>query len=410
MQATATRITQPVPEAQSSHARTVLARRLADIVCLPSSRITPVERHMAGDLLVGILGQSPKEMRKKCAGRIAPLIEVAPDLIRFLVRDDIDVAQLILKQSNAVSDVQLVQTARAATLEHRIVIARRKGLSELVCEALLAPGEPDVAAQVLQNSTAHLSHDGLGQALELSREYPALCPLLLKRPELRPAQGLTMFWWSNTEDRRAVLTRFAVGREIMQDTAGDIFAMMAKEDWQDTMVRKSMQFIERRQRNREAIDKSVYSSLENAVDIALEIGVDSELADEMSYLSGIKPVTGAKIINDHGGEALAVLCKATGLKRDYLVKLWRALNRPVGTTQAPDSALLNTIQCFDSLSSNKAQTVLRYWNWALNPDMIADTSDGERAQSQAAALGTYTLNANIDSSTYAQWGDVQTPA
>ena len=350
-------------------ARAVLARRLADIVCLPSSRITPVERHMAGDLLVGILAQSPDSMRLRCARRIAPLAEVAPALLRFLIQGDIETARVVLEESTALSDSQLVAAARGATLEHRLVIARRKGLGELVCEALLAHGEPAVAVNLLRNKTARLSHASLERALELSRTHKPLCALLLEREELRPAQGFTLFWWAGESERARVLARFAMDRDIMQDAVGDVFAMMAREDWQDPLVRKAMQFIERRQRNRAAIEKSAYDSLEQAIDTALEIGLDAMLAEEIAYLSGIKPVTGAQILTDRGGEPIAVLCKATGLKRDYLVKLWRALKRPAGTAEQPDPQLKATIRCYDSLSSGKAQTVLRYWNWALSSEL-----------------------------------------
>jgi uncharacterized protein (DUF2336 family) len=386
--------------------RTILARRLADIVCLPSSRITPVERHMSGDLLVGILAQSPVELRMRCARRISPLLDVAPGLLRFLIRDEIEVARLVLEESEALSDFQLVEAARAASVGHRMVIAQRRGLSELVCEAILAHGEPEVTAKVLKNRTAQLSPDGLDRALELSRAHPELCADLLQRSELRPAQGFALFWWSSSDVRAQVLRRFAVGREVMQDAAEDIFAMMVNDDWQDPLVRKAMQFIERRQRNRAAIEKSPYSSLENAIDMAIELGMDATLAEEMSYLSGIKPVTGAKILSDRGGEPLAVLCKATGLKRDYLIKLWTSLKRPAGTQDNPDSKLLDTIQCFDSLSSNKAQTVLRYWNWALSSEMPADQLTQIRVPEGGALSHDLSTPERTAALAYSQWDDV----
>ncbi|PHS27825.1 MAG: hypothetical protein COA84_03435 [Robiginitomaculum sp.] len=395
---------------EAGKTRTILARRLADIVCLPSSRITPVERHMSGDLLVGILAQSPLELRQRCARRVAPLMDVAPGLMRFLIRDEISVARLVLEASEALSDLQLVEAARATTPEHRQIIARRRGLSELVCEALLAPGEPEVTAKVLRNRSAILSQDGLDRALELSRTHPALCTDLLKRPELRPSQGLTLFWWASPKERSRVLIRFAVGRDIMQDAAGDIFSMMAEEDWQDPLVRKAMQFIERRQRNRAAIDKSPYSSLENAIDSALEVGIDAALAEEISYLSGIKPVSGAQILSDINGEPIAVLCKATGLKRDYLIKLWRALKRPMGTEVALDPTLERTIACFDSLSSNKAQTVLRYWNWALSADLTAEHQAEIRAPGHMHLSQDMTTPERTAALVYGQWGDPDTSA
>ncbi len=393
------------PDTNTGHTRTILARRLADILCLPSSRITPVERHMSGDLLVGILTQSSIKLRKQCARRIAPLGDVATGLIRFLARDDIEIARIILADSEAISDVQLVETARTATLDHRLVIARRKELSELVCEALLAPGEPEVVAHVLNNQTAHIPQDALEHAVELSREYPSLCGALLKRAELRPAQGFALFWWADAAERTRALERFAVGREIMQDAAGDIFTMMAEEDWQDPLVRSAMQFIERRQRSRGAIDKSLYSSLENAIDMAMEIGLDASMAEEISYLSGIKPVTGAKIMSDHGGEPLAVLCKATGLKRAYLVKLWHALKRPVGTQENPDADMQRVIHCFDSLSSNKAQTVLRYWNWTLSAEMTTETKSEIRAPRGIGNDTDVSTSERTAALGYGHWGD-----
>ena len=397
------------PEAQigapPSHTRTILARRLADIVCLPASRITPVERHMAGDLLVRILAQSPVDLRSRCARRIAPLVDVAPGLLRFLVHDEIEIARLVLEESTALSDAQLVGVARTATVQHRMVMARRRDLSELVCEALLAPGEADVAAQVLKNRTARLSQDALGRVLELSREHKSLGALLLRRDELRPVQGFTLFWWASAPERAQILTRFAMGREIMQDAAGDIFAMMADEDWQDPLVRKAMQFIERRQRNRAAIEKSPYASLEQAIDTALDIGLDATLAEEIAYLAGIKPVTGAQILSDRGGEPIGVLCKATGLKRDYLYKIWQALRRPTGSVQEPEPSLQNTIRCFDSLSSNKAQTVLRYWNWALSSELGADRMAQIRGAGGLTLHDEMSVPERTAALVYGDWGE-----
>ena len=139
-------------------------------------------------------------------------------------------------------------------------------------------------------------------------------PLLLRRPELRPNHAYVLFWWADAECRRQILQRFAVSREVLQEAAGDVFPLAAEENWQDDLTRKALQFIERRQRNRAAIEKSPYASLEDAI-AAAEPGLTREIAEEIAYLSGVKPMTGAKIMTDPGGEGLAVLCKATGLPR-----------------------------------------------------------------------------------------------
>ncbi|MDP3299540.1 MAG: DUF2336 domain-containing protein, partial [Phenylobacterium sp.] len=161
----------------------------------------------------------------------------------------------------------------------------------------------------------------------------------------------------------------------------DIFPMAAQEGWQDPMSRKALQFIERRQRNRAAIEKSPFTSLEAAVSAA-QHGMTREVAEEISYLAGLKPMTGAKLFTDPGGEPLAVLCKATGLPRTALRALWRGLRRPeTGEDGAINPAFERTLLIFDTMAVDRAQTVLRYWNWSLSsamtPELLRAIREGD---------------------------------
>jgi uncharacterized protein (DUF2336 family) len=190
-----------------------------------------------------------------------------------------------------------------------------------------------------------------------------------------------MFWWAEPEARKVILQRFAVSREVMQDAVGDIFPMASQEGWQDALVRKALQFVERRQRNRAAIDKSIYASLDEAVLVA-ERGMTRDVASEIAYLAGVKPMTGAKIFTDPFGEPLAILCKATGLPKSAVFSLWRALRRPEADSEGRvASALERTLLIYDMMAVDRAQTVLRYWNWslssALTPALIRAIREGD---------------------------------
>jgi hypothetical protein len=125
--------------------------------------------------------------------------------------------------------------------------------------------------------------------------------------------------------------------------------------------------VERRQRNRAAAAQSAYGSLEGALAMA-EKGLDRALINEIAHLAGVKPTTASQILADPGGEAIAVFCKAVGLKRNLLISLWRALRRPYGDPAGTDSPLGRTVYTFDTLATAKAQTVLRYWNWSFTAD------------------------------------------
>lgn len=376
--------------------RATLLKRLADVVCLPGSRVNAFERSMTADLIIELLREAAVDERARIARRLANVSEIPTGLARMLLRDDLEVARALLENSAGLGDADLMDCARAATSEHRRLIAARRGLNEVVADALVEFGEPAVLETLLRNDLARLGHATVETVVAVTRDNPRLIPLLLRRSELRPSHAYVMFWWSDEECRRVILQRFAVSREVLQEAVSDVFAIAAEEKWQDPLTRKALQFIERRQRNRAALDRSPFESLDEAVEVAAE-SMTREVAEEIAYLSGLKPMTGAKIFTDAGGEPLAILCKATGLPRTAVRSLWRGLRRP--ETDAAGNlvpALERILTLFDTIAVDRAQTVLRYWNWslssALTPALIKAIRAGDEealdefSQPQRAAM------------------------
>lgn len=376
--------------------RGTLLKRLADVVCLPGSRVNAFERSMTADLLIELLREASLDERIRIARRVAAVSEIPTGLARMLLRDDLDVARALLENSATLGDADLIDCARTATLDHRRLIAARRGLNEVVADVIVEYAEPSVIECLLRNDLARLGHASVEYAVAATRDNPRLIPLLLRRSELRPSHAYVMFWWSDDECRRIILQRFAVSREVLQEAVSDVFSMAAEENWQDPLTRKALQFIERRQRNRSALARSPFESLDEAVEVAAE-SMTREVAEEIAYLSGLKPMTGAKIFTDVGGEPLAILCKATGLPRAAVRSLWRGLRRPetdAAGNLAP--ALERILTLFDTIAVDRAQTVLRYWNWslssALTPALIQAIRAGDEealdefSQPQRAAM------------------------
>jgi len=110
-----------------------------------------------------------------------------------------------------------------------------------------------------------------------------------------------MFWWAEPDNRKKILHRFAVTRNVLQESCVDLFPRAAAEG--------------RRQRNRAAMDRSEFETLEQAIDASVEAGLTRKLTEEISYIAGVKPATGAQILTDKTGESIAILCKAPGLSR-----------------------------------------------------------------------------------------------
>ena len=381
-----------------SSVRRQLAKRLSDVICIPASHLTPQERHMAGDVLVELLRDADVELRESVAKRLVMLNEAPRTILMILAKDDIQVARHVLEESKSLSDSDLIQITRKVSGEHRKVIAKRRKVSDAVVDSIVEFLEEDVVETLLKNKGSSFSETAIQRILTVSRSHQPYVELLVKREELRPSHGLTMFWWADSENRKKILHRFAVTRGVLQESCHDLFPKAAAEGWSDAGVRKALQFIERRQRNRAAMERSEFKTLEEAVEAAAMTGLTRKLTEEISYISGIKPATGAQILTDKTGESIAILCKAPGLKRDYVEKIWRALKRPTHDVNGeihPD--LARVMQTYDVISTDKAQTVLRYWNWSLtaslNADVLRHIKDGviPREEEYGAAAITAAL-------------------
>jgi uncharacterized protein (DUF2336 family) len=357
-------------EAQIPVAREALIQRLCDIVSWPESRIPGHERQLAADILVGLLRTTSVALRQRCAGGMVRIREAPKALLRYLARDEISVAGQLLEMGVGFDDSDLIATVRASVSAHWIAIARRRGLTEPVTDALLQTGDVSVIEAVLRNQTARLSSYGVDLVVARSRQASNLAPLLTARSEMRPTQALVLFWWADFESRVNILRRFAVDRNMLIQELSEVFKLAAKEGWSDADTRKTMQVIERRQRNRAAATQSPYGSLEGAL-AAAERGVDRTLIREIAHLAGIKPTTASQIFADAGGEAIGVFCKAVGLKRASLLGLWRALKRPIGAPDTTDNPMGRCVFVYDTLATAKAQTVLRYWNWSFTADAVS---------------------------------------
>lgn len=351
-------------------ARAALIQRLCDLVAWPESRIPSYERQLAADILVGLLRTASLEMRVRCASGLVRVREAPKALLRYLARDEIGVAGPLLESGVGFDDSDLIATIRAGVSAHWIAIARRRGLSEPITDALVQTSDVAVIEAVLRNSFAKFSTYGVDLVVARSRQAPSLPPLLVSRPEIRPTQALVLFWWCEFDARVSILRRFAVDRNVLIQELGDIFRMAAAEGWADADTRKAMQVIERRQRNRAAAKQSPFGSLEGALAAAAH-GVDSGLIYEIAHLAGVKPTTASQIFSDAGGEAIGVFAKAVGLKRPLLINLWRALKRPMGDPDATNNPMGRAVYVFDTLATAKAQTVLRYWNWSFTADAVS---------------------------------------
>lgn len=355
----------PGPDAEVGAARAAararLTRRLSDIVCLPASAVSPPERWVVADVLAELLRDAETGLRARVARRLAGQVEAPGGLLRRLSMDVFEVAEPILEESLALSDFDMMEIARKCGPAHQLALARREHVSETVAAALVFSGQREVIEALLRNAGARLAPQTVDHLLPHAVDAETVAALLVKRTELRPRQAFRLFWDCGQGVRKLILDRFAVGRSVLQEAAEDVFPVVAaeREAPPDPAMTRALGYIDRRQRDRDAERDSAFDGLESVIRGAAVEGFTDALLQEGARFSRVGPRLLKRIAEDLGGEPLGVFAKAQGLDRDHLDLAVRACDGPGG-----EARRMRARTIYDTLSTDKAQTVLRYWCWA----------------------------------------------
>jgi len=351
-------------EKTSPSPRSLMVRKLADIVVLPSGRISSNERSLVADILLQVADKVDTGIRVELAKRVARVAECPPALLRMLILDEPVVAGEILNQAETAPEDLLIEAANEGGLAHREMIARRKDLSTSVADAVLQYGEIEVCMQVLKRDSCVLSPKAVNKLVAMSASTPEFQPLLLRRRELEPAHGFMMFWWVDAERRRRILTRFALDRALIQDALADLYERVFRSNEPDELVKEILIFAERRHRPRGADGEQVPMDVIIRTIRVARKNAPREIIEAVGLIAGVSSDLAARILRDPGGEPIAILCKSVGMPRDDFFSIY---HEPVDEDGSAGKKAEYLLGIFDTMARDFSRAVLRYWDWEGNP-------------------------------------------
>ncbi|MHA7872492.1 MAG: DUF2336 domain-containing protein [Hyphococcus sp.] len=349
--------------------RALMVRKLADIVVLPTGRISSNERSLVADILLQVVDKVEPAIRRDLARRIARVAECPPALLRMLMLDEPAVAEEILVGADALPEALLIEAAHEGLAAHRELIARRKDLTAAVADAVLHYEEIEACKQVLKRQECTLSPSAVDKLVAQSANAPDLQPLLLRRAELEPAHGFLMFWWVDAERRRRILARFALDRGMIQDSLADLYGRVFRSNEPDPLVREILLLSERRHRPRGADGEPVSQSVIIRTLSAARRHAPQEIIDAVAMIAGVSRDLTTRILNDPGGEPLAILCKSLGVPRDDFYDIYYVPDEDAGGPEESSAEVKAEylLGVFDSMARDFCRAVLHYWDWDGNP-------------------------------------------
>lgn len=345
----------------SARSRDLLLRRLTDLAVLPPGRVTPQERALVDTVMATAISRLDVTQRRRVAERVAQLPEGPRELTLALARDTLEVAEPVLKQAANLQGSDLVDIIRVADTGHRLAITGRKTLSSAVVDALIEYGNTDVVRRMLENKAADISARSMEVLVRRSASEPDLHGPLLDRPELTQRLALIMFWWvPSSAVRVEILNRYTVERRMMHVALADVLEAGLEAAGNDEPLRVALTLAH----PPVAIAKV---SLTRIVNLATMHRREDFIAD-LAREARVRPETAIRIVNDFGGEPLAILAKALGLARREFGDLVVAAAELRGGYVPNKTDIERITAVFDAISTDRADLVLHLWDWLMSAD------------------------------------------
>ena len=322
------------------------------------------ERRGFTELLEILRPVASVEVRLELAYATANAAFAPSDLARLLAEDEIEIASLVLFQSESLGAADLM--ALCEDPERATIIAARRALPMVVADALMRRNDPDLARLLLKNETIKLSIPAMADAIEMARDDLDLQQRIAKRPELMEEAGIEMAEWADAAIREDLIERFE-----LEPPEGDIAARL---------------------RNLLSLGIESGSPLEPEFTGAMSVPVTEPepsgvaLPDPRFRLSprlmvetlrrGERAMAEAmfakmaelpmplvqRFVRENNGESIAVAARAIGMAREEFATiylLWRKAQSQDGLVAA--GALGGALDLFDTIPQDRVEVEIAHW-------------------------------------------------
>ncbi len=153
----------------TSEQRITTLSRVTDLFILGAETYSEDQVGLFDDVLMRIAARIEAKSLARLANRIATVQNAPRRTVRELAfHDEIAVARPVLRNSNRISEADLLSNARTKSQGHLLAISERQSLSEAVTDVLVERGDRDVVRTVAKNTGARFSDAGFRKLVHRS--------------------------------------------------------------------------------------------------------------------------------------------------------------------------------------------------------------------------------------------------
>lgn len=313
------------------------------------------------DLFDGVIVRLAEKIETKAraelAIRLATVENAPPAAVRQLARDRaIEVAGPILRQSPRLTDNDLLTFAKDDSQERLLAISQRAALSENISDVLVARGNRDVVLSITRNAGARFSNNGYRKLIDRSVDDDVLAVCVGMRKDI----SRNHFHMLVSKASEAVFAKLAASnptavaevQKVLTDITGHEVAAKANPD-SERDYRDAQELFDTMRRMGRPPDAAVQEFAAT--------GKFLETVVALTALSGAPRDLVKFVISDWRGkdDSALVLAKAAGLSWPTAMKICVLRRGPRGL---PPAAIDKVRQSFESLKTETAQRIVRFYN------------------------------------------------
>ncbi|MBI1327209.1 MAG: DUF2336 domain-containing protein [Alphaproteobacteria bacterium] len=169
------------PNGRTVENRVFLTETLVDLLEI---KIAEQERETLTDILTQLVHEAERDLRHAIADRLSTMADAPLQLVLALAHDEISVADKILRESEALGDIDLLYIIRSKSHTHWRSIAARRKMGDRVVTELAKTKDFPTALQLSLNDAIVIPAEALDHIEQIPDEERELGNALLRRKDI----------------------------------------------------------------------------------------------------------------------------------------------------------------------------------------------------------------------------------
>ncbi len=323
----------------------------------------PKEKVMLAEILRLLRPKTLAEARMELAYEMAGSTLAEPELLRVFAEDDIEIASPVLFSGNRLEPSDLIAVIESKGAAHAATIATRKGPTIAVVDALARLEDPEILRRLLGDPEAPFSIPALSSAALVAMTDVPLQRLLAERRELPESIAEDMMTWADPEVCETLNGRF-------------LFDAMVASAQQPVYGQKAMPLPETPAPQATTEDGGEIELTPSSMISALRAGNLALFQAQVAHLANLRMGLVRKLINENGGDSIAFIARAIGLRRDEFAQIYllmRKLRTKAGGIGAAD--LGQALDFFDRTEATQASSIIARWRRESAREALTESED-----------------------------------